>query len=375
MVRLKGTVAQIRGQCANDIRRRDGEISRLKRHLDGRRSREGNGGQVGVVVITPCAPRSQQNSSGAPEGCLDVASSDYSLKQETTEFLTQLSQGLSDENDALIGLVRNTLATLRSLQGLPLDFANGSDGNLSPSHRNSATIDIAAPPSYEELASETDEVLEHLRGLLTNPSFVPLEEVEIREDEIIRLREGWEKMATRWKEAVALMDGWRRRMVDSGDTINLEDLTKGMDLAVELPAVSEVERSLTDDDQGEEDLSNLSEQKQEAALGSPKAQLPDEDPEMEDLRTAMSPSSNALKDRSANARPTLFPRKVSFPDIPEESETAGNIGKTSTLLDFSSVEPQWLSPIRRRSKPYMEVSPGVGMDIMSDLVPVAVLDC
>ena len=354
MVRLKGTVAQIRGQCANDLRRRDGEISRLKRHLEGRRGREANGGQVGVVVITPCAPRSQQNFSGAPERCLDVASSDYSLKQETTEFLTQLSQGLSDENDALIGLVRNTLATLRSLQGLPLDDEDGSDGSLSHSHRNCGTIAIAAPPSYEELASDADEVLEHLRGLLTNPSFVPLEEVEIREDEIIRLREGWERMAARWKEAVALMDGWRKRMVDSGDTINLEDLTKGMDLAVELPTVSEVERSVIDDEQGEEDLSNLSEQKREAAPGSPKGQLPDRDREMDDLTTAMSPYSNVLKNRSANARPALSPRKVSFPDIPEESETTENITKTNVLLDFSSAKPQ-PSPTRRRSRSFVKV--------------------
>ena len=322
---------------------------------------------MGVVVITPSAPRSQQNSSGAPEGCLDVASSDYSLKQETTDFLTQLSQGLSDENDALIGLVRNTLATLRSLQGLPLDHASGSDGDPNHSHGNAATIAIAAPPSYEELASDTDEVLEHLRGILTNPSFVPLEEVEIREDEIIRLREGWEKMATRWKEAVALMDGWRKRMVDSGDTINLEDLTKGIDLAVELPAISEVEPSLTDDDQGEADLSNLSEQREEAALNSHKAQSPDKGGEMDDLAVAMSPSSNVLKSRSANARPALSPRKVLFLDIPEESETTENIGKTSILRDFSSVQTQ-PSPVRRRSQPFIEVSPRVGMDFMSDLV-------
>ncbi|KAL8787967.1 MAG: hypothetical protein Q9195_007555 [Heterodermia aff. obscurata] len=354
MVRLKATVAQIRGQCANDIRRRDGEISRLKRHLEGRRGREGNGGQVGVVVITPSAPRTQHNSSGAPEGCLDVASSDYSLKQETTEFLTQLSQSLSDENDALIGLVRNTLATLRSLQGLPVDYISAFNGNLDHIPRNSATMAIAAPPTYEELASDTDDVLEHLRGLLTNPSFVPLEEVEIREDEIIRLREGWEKMATRWKEAVALMDGWRKRMVDSGDTINLEDLTKGMDLAVELPTVSEAEQNLIDDDQGENDLSSSNERTQEAALESPEAQSPDKEGEMDDLVTANAPFSSVLKDRSANARPILSPHKVSFPDIPEESETTENLVEiTNTLLDFSTVKPQ-PSPIRRRSRPFME---------------------
>lgn len=203
MARLKGTVAQIRGQCANDIRRRDSDIARLKRHLEGRRGREGNGGQVGVVVVTPGPTRAQLQASRAADQAADLGSPEYSLKQETTDFLTQLSQGLSDENDALITLVRNTLATLRSLQGLPVEVLNSSQSHGSSEGLDTGYAVNAAPPSYEELAAGTDEVLEHLRGLLTNPSFVPLEEVEVREDEIMRLREGWEKMATRWKEAVA----------------------------------------------------------------------------------------------------------------------------------------------------------------------------
>lgn len=226
LARLKGTVAQIRTQCATDIRRRDGEIQRLKRHLEGKRGRDGNRGQVGVVVVTPKLNRLHNNSRNRDmEGAMDNWAS--SLRQETTEFLTQLSQGLSDENDALISLVVGTLSTLRSLQGLP---ANSSDcPNLNGSTRElfKSKDLMLAPPSYESLATTTDEVLEHLRGLLTNPSFVPLEEVEMREEEIQRLREGWEKMSMRWKEAVALMHGWKNRMVNAGDTINLDDLKIG----------------------------------------------------------------------------------------------------------------------------------------------------
>lgn len=85
--------------------------------------------------------------------------------------------------------------------------------------------------SYDVLAGEMDEVIAHLQTLLTNPSFVPLEEVEVREDEIIRLREGWERMEGRWKEAVQMMDGWRKRMARTGQTINLEELQQGLRLS------------------------------------------------------------------------------------------------------------------------------------------------
>ncbi|KAG8533752.1 uncharacterized protein KY384_001493 [Bacidia gigantensis] len=244
MARLKGSVAQIRAQCATDLRRRDREITRMKKHLEGRRGRDGTSNQIGVVVVTPGFSRNgQANKNGFIGGETDLNSPDYSLKEETTEFLTQLSQGLSDENDALIGLVRGTLATLRSLQGLPADQGRDAEvgGNCEGTFDENGVI--VGPPSYEALATSTDEVLEHLRGLLTNPSFVPLEEVEIREEEIHRLRDGWEMMAERWREAVSLLGGWKKRMTDDGDTINLEDLKVGLKLGSGIPSAQEARQS------------------------------------------------------------------------------------------------------------------------------------
>ena len=332
MVRLKGTVAQIRGQCATDIRRRDGEIQRLKRHLEGRRGRDGNGGQVGVVVVTPGTSKGPQGKrNGETEA--DLESPAYSLKQETTEFLTQLSQGLSDENDALIGLVRGTLATLRSLQGLP-ESGQGLeiDGNLEEIEGPNGIM--GAPPSYEALATSTDEVLEHLRGLLTNPSFVPLEEVEIREEEIQRLREGWEKMAARWKEAVALMDGWKRRMVDTGDTINLDDLKVGLNLGAGIPTVQEAkEKSLLEDREAAEinEVSILEDPQEDA--DEPFINLEADSP---DGHLGLHATDRVLDEIDANARPGMSPRKVSFQTIPEEMTTSEVNDEQVSLLNFST---------------------------------------
>ncbi|KAF6226292.1 hypothetical protein HO133_009158 [Letharia lupina] len=350
MVRLKGTVAQIRAQCATDVRRRDGEIQRLKRHLEGRRGRDGNGGQVGVVVVTPGMSKGPQGGRNA-ETEADLESPAYSLKQETTDFLTQLSQGLSDENDALIGLVRGTLATLRSLQGLSETRPRSEiDGSLEDV--DAANTIMGGPPSYETLATSTDEVLEHLRGLLTNPSFVPLEEVEIREDEIQRLREGWEKMAARWKEAVALMDGWKKRMVDTGDTINLDDLRMGLNLGSGIPTVQEAqETSLLKQDEehaeliGSGILEDLHEDSEEPSMDDFEANLPSQ------VEFDVHARGRVLGDIDANA---ISPPKVSFQAIPEENTTSLANDEDAVLLDFSTYKPA--SPSKPKSRIALQVT-------------------
>ncbi|KAH0562421.1 hypothetical protein GP486_002894 [Trichoglossum hirsutum] len=236
MLRLKAMLQQVRTQCANDIRKRDIQIQRLKSHLGAQQRGSKPPLTNSTITITP----SSASNIGLPardEASLD--SPNYSLAQETTEFLTQLSQNLSNENDNLIGLVRSTLITLRSLQGLPSpspvtqevdvavpigDELNGEIGGLesNPLH--------ALPTSYDALSTDMDDVLDHLRTLLTNPSFVPIEELVAREDEITRLREGWEKMESRWRDAVAMMDSWRKKIAESGGSVNVDELRIGLGL-------------------------------------------------------------------------------------------------------------------------------------------------
>lgn len=355
MARLRGTVTQIRGQCATDIRRRDGEIQRLKKHLEGRRGRDANGGHCGIILVTPGMSKSQPGSQQM-EHAVDLESPEYSLKQETTEFLTQLSQSLSDENDALIRLIRSTLATLRNLQGLPAETQDSTgDRSAVPSNGVSA-IDV--PPSYEDLVTSVDEVLGHLRSLLTNPSFVALEEVEVREDEIIRLRQGWEKMETRWKEAVSLMEGWRKRMVDTGDTINLDDLRLGLDLNSGISAEvqtkeesSNLEESAVCEDShisGLEDSLDETEQPSSVdALDDPMSVK-----EVPEIAVDVIPEKKVLTPRSPNARPDYSPRKTSFPSIPEEStQELCNADALNSIPLFSPTKQPTRSPKRRAQSP------------------------
>ncbi|KAL9007054.1 MAG: hypothetical protein Q9188_000177 [Gyalolechia gomerana] len=334
--KLKGSVSQIRQQCAKDIRRRDQELARLKRHLEGRRGREGNGGQIGVTVITPGISKPPPGSRSVGNH-VDLASSQYNLRQETTEFLTQLSQGLSDENDALIGLVRNTLSSLRRLQGLPPDSTLQPHDSNETSRSEFANVVMSAPPSYEALASSTEEVMANLHGLLTNPSFVPLEEVQIRDAEIQKLRGAWEKMEARWREAVALMDSWRKRMEHTGDTINLDDLRMGMNLSTDLPAAPSPSQRIQlpdlEDEPVQEEPIILEELPEDPGMIS--AETSNGDYELESANVVEGtgleqpePEGNVLRSRSGN------PRKIHFPDIPEENTRAIRDFEDELILDL-----------------------------------------
>ena len=351
MARLKASVAQIRSQCATDLRRRDIEILRLKRHLEGRRGRDGTSNQVGVVVVTPGLNKGAHGYKNG-ETDADLDSPEYSLKQETTEFLTQLSQGLSDENDALIGLVRGTLATLKSLQGLTADETRSVDlDGIEGTYDEQGVMTGLA--SYESLATTTDEVLEHLRGLLTNPSFVPLEEVEIREEEIHRLREGWEMMAVRWKEAVSLMGGWKKRMMDEGDTIKLEDLKVGLKLGSGMPSAQEARHSPLKSREANCDSNQPSEpEEMQEEVGD----LPVDDAVadmMADTADVDTPKGGAvLGERNANARLLPSPQKEAVPNYSENQTNEDDI----SLLDFSTKEGCVTSPPKPKSRIPLNVS-------------------
>jgi hypothetical protein len=319
--RMKTTVQQVRAQCANDIRKRDLEMQKLKSHLAERQRGKREGLSVTTININPAAKGSQLRASGGER----VKDPGYSLQQETTEFLTELCQNLSDENDTLIELARNTVTTLKELQGLPEteeqdgdDEVSGMATSIGP--QKSASAVTSLPTSCEELSTRMNAVLDHLRTLLTNPSFVPLEEVEIRDQEIGRLREGWEKMENRWKQAVTMMDGWQRRLADGGDSVRVEELKRGMTLDLSFTSTEDVSI------QSRLETSNISpilEDQQEEDAEGEMNETEDRDQEQLEtsnpretrskIRKVPERSDRALRERSDNAaaRPKRL-RKVSF---------------------------------------------------------------
>lgn len=214
MARMRVLVGQTRASCANDVRKREKVIEALKKQVGEAGRVRGAGKTVGVATITIVSGVGAKEED--KEGAVALGESRYDLRSETNEFLTQLAKGLGEENEVLAQLARRTVESLREVSG----WKGDGDGHA-----------ISMDESYDALTGEIDAVMEHLRHLLTNPSFVPIEEVEVREDEIARLRQGWEKMEARWTDAVSMMEGWRKRMARSGQTVNLEELDMGLMLS------------------------------------------------------------------------------------------------------------------------------------------------
>lgn len=216
--RAKKLVAETRAACANEVRKRDRQIDALKKAVTdaGRARGERKGNTITTIQVTGEIGNEDMNASAS------TMDEGYTLRHETNGFLAQLAKGLSEENEALSSLVRKTGDSLKEMSGWDKEEVAG---------KKSASHAVVLATSPEDMANDMTSVLEHVRALLTNPSFVPMEEVVVREEEIFRLRNGWEKMETRWRDAVHLIDGWRRRMAAGGHPVDIEELKMGLSLS------------------------------------------------------------------------------------------------------------------------------------------------
>ncbi|EGO61351.1 hypothetical protein NEUTE1DRAFT_120338 [Neurospora tetrasperma FGSC 2508] len=279
--RQKSLVQQTRNACANEIRKRDRMIEGLKKavadagrtrgtgHTRGASRDGGMGSGLGGVMSIVVQAGEEYNAEaggkmGVPQGM--TGSEGYDLRMETNGFLAELAKGLSEENEVLLGLVRRTVKRMQEMSGWDVvanvvvqqqqqqqqqqkDEAGDTNmeggGELRKEEDEGEKHALVIPTSCEELQRDLENVLEHMRIILTNPSFVPIEEVVVREDEIHRLRDGWVKMESRWKEAVHLIDGWRNRMQVSGKAVNVEELKMGLRLSpVKVKNVAETAHGL-----------------------------------------------------------------------------------------------------------------------------------
>lgn len=249
---------------------------------------------------------------GDDEAAASTASTmadDYDLRHETNGFLAQLAKGLSEENETLLSLIRKTNRSLKHMSG----WDKTEDG-ASSTNSNDGVNAVVMVTNPDDLATDIDAVLSHLRTMLTNPSFVPLEEVVVREEEIFRLRQGWEKMEERWQEAVHLIDGWRQRMVASGQPVDMEDLKMGLRLS----PVDNVFKLSTLQEEEEEEEEEVQEDEEEEEVQDDFEQRSEENPSpAESLHLVPAPGYEQDDLDDSDAESSIFHDDVDIDDIPE----------------------------------------------------------
>ncbi|KKY18069.1 putative nima interactive protein [Phaeomoniella chlamydospora] len=229
MQRMKSTLDQVRSKCQSDVRKRDIELEKLKTHLVNLQRGKRDATGMNLISIAP-----QLRDVRPPP---DTSSPHYTLEQETNAFLASFVKSLnadleatSSEHKWLLYLIKRSMQELEEMMGAGGEDEESPELGLTFSKQKVSPPNCPSTQTYEDLATELNRLLEHCGSIMTNPSYVSIEEVEIRENEIVKLREGWEKMAGRLKEALMMMDTWRRRMIEGGETVNLEELGMGMDL-------------------------------------------------------------------------------------------------------------------------------------------------
>lgn len=232
-LKMKSMLDQVRAKCTSDVRKRDVEIDKLKTHLTSlqRGKKEASGMKISTINLRQAASGKERR------GGQDVNSADWSLEKETNDFLAALVNETSAENVSLRQVVNETIDTLKNMAGVTEeDIPSKKDGiGIPGQYRQSRQPQIQNLVPIEVLTEQMCEILEHCRSILRDPSFVPVEEVYLRDEEIAKLRSGWEKMADRWKEAVTMMSQWKQRLVQDGGRIDMtdfSDLSFGRSVAV-----------------------------------------------------------------------------------------------------------------------------------------------
>lgn len=313
----KTMVAQTRASCANEVRKRDRQIESLKKHVADSGRTRGAGRSSNITTISIVG---EFGGEGKGMASVNTAMGDaYDLRSETNEFLTDLAKGLSVENDTLLALVRRTLASLKVMGGLEKD----DDSRQMPNT-------ISYQSNCEDLSSEIDAILDHLRAILSNPSFVPIEEVEVRDAEIQRLRDNCEKILERWEEAVHLIDGWRRRMETSGKGVNIQELKMSLRLSpVRVRDVAETAQGF-----GIRPLAAVQEEEEEEEEEQEEEQVSPESPcPKGSLNSVSAPDYEDLPNDSGSDASSIFHDDIAVGDYERDEPNVEILEQSIALVD------------------------------------------
>ena len=316
VARMRSLVAQSRSSCANEVRRRDRQIEALKKQVTEAGRSRGTRANPAVTTITVTGEVGRRKASptaAEASPTKSMAVDDVALQTAANSSLAGLAQHLTEENDALLAVMQRAMDQLRDMSGWP-----GNDDNKEDAQ-------VKKRADCEEVAADLDSVLDHMSVILNNPSFVSIEEVMAREEEINRLKNGWVKMESRWKDAVHLMESWRKRMAASGRPVCDADLRMGLQLSpVRVHGVAETSGAssvgLTTVIEGMKEAGQLFMDDEDVSDGFPNSDNDSDDDSADDENDAPDAGEEEAEQREE------LEDKAQPPNTLQNSNSAGNRG-------------------------------------------------
>ncbi|KAK9476012.1 Afadin and alpha-actinin-binding-domain-containing protein [Lipomyces japonicus] len=196
--RQKTMLQQIRAQDATERRKRDQQILRMKEKagFDVRRSKPASMAS-GKLLISSWSSELAASISTFSENSGSVAA----FKEQFSNVIPEAIEDLHKENSNLMALIRETALTL-----------NIFTGEKSANDTNFASVLQYMPTSFSELSIEINNSLVLLKEMLNDPRYVSIEEIQARDQMIVRLKKELDVMTSNWKDAIQTMDEWNTYM-------------------------------------------------------------------------------------------------------------------------------------------------------------------
>ncbi|KAK9389644.1 Afadin and alpha-actinin-binding-domain-containing protein [Lipomyces mesembrius] len=202
IARQKTLLQQIRAQDANERRKRDQQILRMKEKagFEIRRAKSISS-TTGKFNNSSWSSERYMASSQSMRTFSEHPDSGSLFREQASNIIPNVIQELTHENARMIALIRETTLTL-----------NVFTGEKSVNDEEFDNVLQYLPSTFPELSIEINNSLEALREILHEPRYVSIEEVHHREQEIERLKKQLDSMTTNWKDAIQTMDEWNQYM-------------------------------------------------------------------------------------------------------------------------------------------------------------------
>ncbi|BFZ57530.1 hypothetical protein PYCC9005_004582 [Savitreella phatthalungensis] len=226
LTRASAAVSHIKVQMSHDLRRRDVQILRLKEQICDvpGKQRSASGGLVSSYRYVP-----SRSTSDATDPYVDAEGHAQFIRAVDRQRESAMLK-IVHENDELRDLLQATLASLDSL----VKF-DGEDSAMLSSVARSVTV----------LEAQLRVRLTALREILDTPGFVPIEEVEFREEKIRQLVTRLSETEAECSAAQHVLRGLRQTtaatMAGAGTAVLHDAMQSRLNAKVQLAAVSPID--------------------------------------------------------------------------------------------------------------------------------------